>query len=576
MEKWSICNKTGDFDAIAGQFGLSKISARALVNRNITSNADIQKYLYPDFDAFYPPHLITDLKKAAQVLADRISDGKKIRIVGDYDVDGIMATYILTDAVTTCGGDADWYIPHRIKDGYGINAEIIKNAAEDGVDTIVTCDNGIAAFDAADEARKRAVTMIVTDHHEIQSRLPDCDLIIDPKREDDHYPCKDICGAVVAAKLAQALFEERGMAFPPDMYLEFKAMATICDVVPLVDENRAIAKLGIKKLAYTSNPGLSALIQEKSIDPETLSDYHVGFILGPCFNATGRIDDAGVALGMLMEKDPEKARSLALECVKLNEERKAMTAVEEQKAVDIIDGWPELPGVIVVELKDCHESILGIIAGRLKERYMRPTIAVTGVGEGYKGSGRSIEGYNIFDQISKCEDLLIRYGGHPMAAGMTIKEGCLKEFTERLNANNTLKPEDMCRKLLLDAEVAFYAFDEKVVDELSMFAPFGVGNPSLLFAQRGLKVRQLSYIGKEGSFLKLTLEGSKGQLITATQFANVAATLDEMKQKYGTAQVKDAFAGRPNDIVLTVAYQPKINTFRDKREVQMNIKAIKW
>ena len=575
MEKWSICNKTGDFEGISKSFGLSAISARALVNRNLTDNEKIKKYLYPDYDSFYPPHLIADLDKAAKVLSDKISAGKRIRIVGDYDVDGIMATYILTDAINTCGGLADWYIPHRIKDGYGINAEIIKNAAEDGIDTVVTCDNGIAAFDAAQEARKRGIMMIITDHHEIQSRLPDCDIIIDPKREDDTYPCKDICGAVVAAKLSQALFEERGIDAPPDMYLEFKAMATICDVVPLRDENRAIAKLGLKKLGHTLNPGLSALIREKAIDAESLSDYHVGFILGPCFNATGRIDDAGVALGMLMEKDPQKARDLALECIKLNEERKSMTAVEEHKAIEKIDGWKEIPEVIVVELEDCHESILGIIAGRLKEHYMRPAIALTKVADGYKGSGRSIEAYNIFEKISECEDLLVRFGGHPMAAGMTVKEGCLEKFRERLNKNSGLKPEDMCRKLLLDAEVAFYAFNERVVDELALFSPFGAGNPSLLFAQRNLRVRQLSYIGKDASFLKLLLESDQGEVITATLFANVSSTVEEMRSKFGEQQVKEAFAGRTNDIVLTAAYQPKINAFRERREVQMNIKAIR-
>ncbi|MCR5685596.1 MAG: single-stranded-DNA-specific exonuclease RecJ [Lachnospiraceae bacterium] len=576
MEKWSICNKTGDFEGIAKAFGLSKVSARALVNRNMTDHDDIRKYLYPDISAFYPPHLITGLMDAARVLADKIALGMKIRIVGDYDVDGIMATYILTDAIAACKGSVDWYIPHRIKDGYGINAEIIRNAQDDGIDTIVTCDNGIAAFDAADEARRLGITMIVTDHHEIQSRLPDCDIVIDPKREDDHYPCKDICGAVVASKLAEALFDECGIPYEPDIYLEVKAMATICDVVPLLDENRAIAKLGIRKLAHTANPGLAALIAERVSDPENLSDYHVGFLLGPCFNATGRIDDAGVALGMLMEKDPVQARQMALTCIRLNEERKSMTAQEEEKALDIINSWETLPNVIVVELKTCHESILGIIAGRLKEHYMRPVIAVTRTNDGYKGSGRSIEGYNIFEKISACEDLLIRFGGHPMAAGMTIKEGCLAEFAERLNRDCGLKPEDMCRKLLLDAEVDFCVFNDRTVDELGLFAPFGTGNPSLLFAQRGLKARQLSYIGKDLNYLKLILESPSGQVITATLFSNAGAAVEKMKEKYGEQAVKDAFAGRPNNIELTAAFVPKINTFREKREVQMNIKALKW
>ncbi|MBP5332315.1 MAG: single-stranded-DNA-specific exonuclease RecJ [Lachnospiraceae bacterium] len=575
MERWAICNKKGDFEGISARFGISQVSARLLVNRDLCSDEQIREFFKPDISMLHSPYFLKDIDRAAAVLKEKIESKAAIRIVGDYDVDGIMATYILTDAIYTCGGNVDWYIPHRIRDGYGINADIIDTAAEDGIDTIVTCDNGIAAVDAAAEARKKEIMMIVTDHHELQDTLPDCDIIVDPKRADDEYPCKEICGAVVAAKLARALFETTGIEYDPERYLEFMGMATICDVVSLKGENRTIAKLGIKKLSNTSNYGLSALIREKGIDTDSLGEYHVGYVLGPCFNATGRIDDAGVALKMLMEKDEQEAAKLARECVELNEERKEMTAQQEKKAIEKVDSLPELPKVIVIELEDCHESILGIIAGRLKEYYSRPAIVATSNFEGYKASARSIENYNIFEELKKCSDLLVKFGGHPMAAGLTIKEGCFDEFAKRLNDNCLLEESDMCKKVLLDAEVNFNAFDEKTFNELALFSPFGPGNPSALFGERNLKVRSLSYIGKDNSFLKFVFVNSYGLEITATMFSNSASVIGGLEEKYGKEQVQRAFKGYDNDITVTAAYVPKINTFRDMKEIQMNIKYLR-
>ena len=575
MEKWMMCNKAGDFEGIMNEFGLSMIGARLLVNRGITGHGSIKEFLDPDISMLHSPFLLADLERAADCLVKGISEGKSVRVVGDYDVDGIMAVYILTDALGLCGCRVDWYIPHRIKDGYGINTEMIASAVNDGIDIIVTCDNGIAAFDAADDARKNGITMIITDHHEVQDRLPDCDIIVDPKRPDDTYPCKDICGAVVAAKLAQALFEKKGLNIPQDHYLEFMAMATVCDVVKLIGENRVIVKKGIKKLINTPNPGLSALIDEKGIDRANLSEYHIGFVLGPCFNATGRIDDAGVALKMLTGKDRSEAVELARQCVQLNEERKEMTAREEAKAVELVDSLAELPKVIVVELEGCHESILGIIAGRLKEHYSRPAIAATKSADGYKASGRSTENYNIFEELKKCSDLLVRFGGHPMAAGLTIRENCFDEFRDRLNGNCELSEADMYKKVLLDLEVSFNIFNLKNVEEISLFAPFGQGNPSPLFGERNLKVKGISYIGRDNSFLKFVFENAYGHTIVATLFSNAAETVDALKEKYGEDQVAKAFGGRQNDIVLTAAYVPKINTYHDIKELQMNIKYLK-
>ncbi|MBO4415807.1 MAG: single-stranded-DNA-specific exonuclease RecJ [Lachnospiraceae bacterium] len=575
MEKWAICNKKGDFDGISRDFGISKVSARILVNRDICEYDQINEFLNPEISMLHSPIFLNGVSEAAVQLKKKIDEGKKIRIVGDYDVDGIMATYILTDAIRSCGGNADWYIPHRIRDGYGINPDIINTAVEDGIDTVITCDNGIAAFEAADEARKAGITMIITDHHELQDRLPDCDIIIDPKQKDDTYPCKEICGAVVAAKLAQILFETMGLGSKEDRYLEFMAMATICDVVSLRGENRVIAKLGIKKLTSTSNPGLAALIGEKNLDPDSLTEYHVGYVLGPCFNATGRIDDAGVALKMLMEKDPAAASDYARECVQLNEERKEMTAEQEKKAIELVDAFDVLPKVIVVELADCHESILGIIAGRLKEHYSRPAIAATRNSEGYKASARSTENYNIFEELKKCSDLLVKFGGHPMAAGLTIKADCFDEFAARMNDNCELGDEDLCRRVLIDAEVAFNAFDEKTMNELARFAPFGPGNPTALFAERDLRVKSISYIGKDNNFLKFILENSFGYSITATMFSDAEGVIGSLERKFGRDQVKKAFSGLKNEVSITAAYYPRVNVYRDVKDIQMNIRYIR-
>ena len=575
MNKWAICNKTGDFEGISKQFGLSAVSARLLVNRDIVEAEKIREFFEPDISMLQSPFLLKNMDKAALLLKEKIGEGMSIRVVGDYDVDGIMATYILTDAIRSCGGKADWYIPHRIRDGYGINPEIIDAAQSEGIDTVVTCDNGIAAFDAAEEAKKVGITMLITDHHELQEKLPDCDIIIDPKQKDDTYPCKDICGAVVAAKLAEALFDRCGIRFEADKYLEFMAMATICDVVSLTGENRAIVKLGLRKLVKTTNPGLAALMREKGIDPENITEYHIGFILGPCFNATGRIDDAGVALNMLIEKDAERASKLAVDCVELNEERKAMTAAEEKKAVQIVDSMEKLPKVLVIELEGCHESILGIIAGRIKEHYSRPAIVATKNPDGYKASARSTEYYNIFEELKKAADLLVKYGGHPMAAGLTIKEGCFEEFVRRLNDNCELEEEDMYKKILLDAEVSFNTFDEKTVNELNLFAPFGQGNPAPLFGERNLQVRSISYIGRDNSFLKFILVNSRGRQITATLFSNVSNVLDEMESRFGKEELQKAFNGAANEITITAAYVPKLNVYHDNRDIQMNLKYIR-
>lgn len=576
MEKWTICNKSGDFAGIAERFGISKITARLLVNRGVCTDSQIEAFLNPKITDLHNAELLKNADRTAEFLVDRIKKQKPVRVVGDYDVDGIMATYILSDALRRAGAIVSSYIPHRIKDGYGLNEEIIEQAYADGIDTVITCDNGIAAVPAAKRAGELGIHLLITDHHEIPDELPNAEVIVDPKMEDDSYPCRDICGAVVAAKVAELLFQKAGCKYTPEDYLEFMAMATICDVVPIIDENRAIAKLGMEKLKVTKNPGLKSLLLETTVMPETISEYQIGYILGPCFNATGRIDDAGIALEMLEVGDEKRASELASLCKNLNDERKLITAEQEAVAYKLLDESGRDDSVIVLELPDCHESILGIIAGRVKERYNKPTIIVTKSGDYYKGSGRSIPAYNMFEKLNEVSGCLHKFGGHPMAAGMSIKPECLEEFRTRLNENSGLTKEDMQRKLLLDAEVSFSLFDEKAVEELSLLSPFGPGNNSVVFAERGLKVQSMTYIGKDSTHLRFKLINSYGYEITAVFFSEARNVVKELIEKYGESAVNRAFAGLDSGITLTVAYVPRINSYRDMRSIQMNIKAIKY
>ena len=576
MDKWTICNKTGDFEEIMRQTGVSMITARLLVNRGMTDIAEIRSFLNPQAGDLHSPHLLKNLDAAVELITRKISSGVRIRVVGDYDVDGIMATYILDDALHLAGADSDWYIPHRIRDGYGLNEEIISTAHADGVDTVITCDNGIAAVTASKTAAAYGMTLVITDHHELPDELPEAAVIVDPKQPEETYPCREICGAVVAAKLAQALFERLGIKEDITRYLDCMAMATICDVVALKGENHVIASLGMEQLRHTANKGLSALMEEAVIAVDTLSEYHVGFVLGPCFNATGRIDDAGLAMALLKAQSSEEAHRYAAECRNLNEERKTMTAEQEQLAVTELDAMAEqLPRVMVVEMKDCHESILGIIAGRLKERYNRPAIVVTHRHDGYKGSARSIPGYNMFEELKKCSEHLVRFGGHPMAAGLTVREGSLEAFRQALNDNCMLTADDMQHKVQIDAEVSFNLFTEAILEEMTGLAPFGQGNPAPLFAERNLYVRSIRRMGKEGNFLRFRFVNSFGHEISAVSFDDAEETLDRLREKFGSSDVDRALNGGDNRLVLTAAYVPRLNEFHDVREIQMNIKALR-
>lgn len=616
-EKWSIKGKKGDFEFIMNTFGVTACTARLLINRGKTEERDIREFLYPDESMLYPQSLMRNLPEAADVIDEKLSSHAKIRVIGDYDADGIMSTYILTDALKKIGAEADFYIPDRLKDGYGINAEMIDAAKLDGIDTIITCDNGIAAVEAADEAKKLGITLIVTDHHELPEVLPDARIIVDAKHPEDTYPCKDICGAVVAAKLAAELLERRNMA-PKGKgvlpYLEFMAIATICDVVPLDGENRTIASMGLKKLnteylgsvddTYFSssitdtlgekgntshiNLGLKALIDTCELK-DRISDYNIGFVIGPCLNATGRLDLAARAMKLLCSNDMKEALALATECRELNQERKDMTFKETEKAFQILENSANIENqdesavlkitgnanlsekVLVVVLPTCHESLAGIIAGRIREKYNKPTLVLTGAKEGMKGSGRSIPGYNMFGELQKCADLFTKFGGHPMAAGLSLATENVAEFRRRINENCDMTDEDMMRRVELDAAVTLGCFDEKSVEELNLFYPCGQGNPTPIFGDMNVKPTRIRRIGKNNNFLRFNFEDSKGYRFQAVYFKDPEELIDCIAEKYGRDQVDLAFEGSPNNIKLTLSYVPEINEYNGQRSIQMKV-----
>ena len=616
-EKWSIKGKKGDFEFIMNTFGVTACTARLLINRGKTEERDIREFLYPNESMLYPQSLMRNLPEAADVIDEKLSSHAKIRVIGDYDADGIMSTYILTDALKKIGAEADFYIPDRLKDGYGINAEMIDAAKLDGIDTIITCDNGIAAVEAADEAKKLGITLIVTDHHELPEVLPDARIIVDAKHPEDTYPCKDICGAVVAAKLAAELLERRNMA-PKGKgvlpYLEFMAIATICDVVPLDGENRTIASMGLKKLnteylgsvddTYFSssitdtlgekgntshiNLGLKALIDTCELK-DRISDYNIGFVIGPCLNATGRLDLAARAMKLLCSNDMKEALALATECRELNQERKDMTFKETEKAFQILENSANIENqdesavlkitgnanlsekVLVVVLPTCHESLAGIIAGRIREKYNKPTLVLTGAKEGMKGSGRSIPGYNMFGELQKCADLFTKFGGHPMAAGLSLATENVAEFRRRINENCDMTDEDMMRRVELDAAVTLGCFDEKSVEELNLFYPCGQGNPTPIFGDMNVKPTRIRRIGKNNNFLRFNFEDSKGCRFQAVYFKDPEELIDCIAEKYGRDQVDLAFEGSPNNIKLTLSYVPEINEYNGQRSIQMKV-----
>jgi len=567
MSIWKVYAKKADFYEIGKKYNIDPVVARVIRNRDVIGETDIEMYLSNGQDCFkilHNPRTLLNMEKAVSIIKEKISSNSKIRIIGDYDIDGICSIYILYKALEKIGADVDYVIPHRIVDGYGINENLILQAKEDGIDTIITCDNGIAAIDQISYAKKLGMTMIITDHHDIPYIEENnekiylsskADAIINPKQIECTYPFKVLCGAGVAFKLVQVLYEEYEI---PESELseliEFVAIATIGDIVDLKDENRVIVKLGLNKIKNTKNLGLKALIDLCGIDIENISTYHIGFIIGPCLNASGRLDTANRALQMLLEKDEKKAYELAGDLKALNDERKDMTQKELLKGLDIVEKDSlNNDNVLVVYLPECHESLAGIIAGRIREKYYKPTIVLTNAEEGVKGSGRSIDGYNMFEEINKCKELLIKFGGHPMAAGMSLSEENVENFRKKLNDCANLSESDLTKVTWIDVAMPVDYVTMDLVKQLSVLEPFGKSNEKPIFADNNLIVKNAYLIGKNKNVLKITLENERGNIIEAISFRVSQENLPVRGDK------------------KSILYYPNINLYNGRTSLQFNI-----
>ncbi len=566
MERWVVAMKKADFYGIGEKYHISPILARLIRNRDIIGDEDIDFYLNGTIADLYDGMLMRDMDRAVEILSEKIRDEKPIRVIGDYDIDGVNATYILQEGLSGLGADVDTDIPDRIRDGYGLNKMLIDRAIDDGIDTIITCDNGIAAAEEIEYGKKNGLTIIVTDHHEVpyvemngekEYLLPQADAVVDPHRADCGYPFKGLCGAGVAYKLVEALYNVM-QKDPEDMdyLMENVAIATVGDVMDLVGENRIFVKQGLEMLKRTQNQGLKALIECTGIDAQRLNTYHIGFVLGPCINAGGRLDTAKRALELLNVRTRRDAVMLAEDLKALNDSRKEMTERGVAEAVHQIETTSlKEDRVLVVYLPDCHESIAGIIAGRIKERYYRPVFVLTKADEGVKGSGRSIESYDMFAQMCRCRELFTKFGGHKLAAGLSLEEGNVQRFRETINALCDLTEQDMQMKVSIDMQLPFPYVTEQLIGELELLEPFGKGNQKPLFAEKNLRVISPRIIGKNRNVLKCRLEDADGNQMEAVYFGDVEDCLKAMEEKP----------------VMSFTYHPSVNEYMGRRSLQVTI-----
>ena len=582
MEKWFVINKGADFAGIAKRFGISPVTARLIRNREVMGDEAIARYLKGGIGELYDPHLLLDSDRLTDILVQKIREQKKIRIIGDYDIDGVMSTYVLYKGITRCGGRVDFQIPDRMKDGYGINDHLIEQADEADIDTIITCDNGIAAIDEIAHAKSLGMTVLVTDHHEIpyteemgerHYKRSEADAIVNPKQMECTYPYKNLCGAAVAWKVIQILYEKCGVAAEEAYsFLENVAFATVGDVMDLTDENRILVREGLKRIHTTTNPGMRALILQNKLEPGQISSYHFGFVLGPCINASGRLETAKIALNLFLQEDVKKASEIAAELVDLNAQRKDMTAEGVELAMQQVEEGNTGKKVLVVYLPDVHESLAGIIAGRIREAYHKPAFVLTKSEDGVKGSGRSIETYSMYEELCKCQELFTKFGGHPMAAGLSLPEANVEIFREKINACCGLTEEDFIPKIKIDIPMPVDYPDIPLVNELSLLEPFGKANVKPQFADKSLGIDRAVVVGKNQNVLKLTLRTEHGCVISAVYFGNVDAFREYYSKKYGENEVNQAFLGRKNEIRMSVVYYPEINRYQGNESVQIVIK----
>ena len=567
MEKWVVTAKRADFQKIGRTFGIAPVIARLIRNRDVEGMENIRSYLYGKVEELPSPWLLKDMEKAVGILAEKIKEKKKIRIIGDYDIDGVTSTYILLTGFLRLGAVTDTYIPDRIADGYGIHEHLIQQAFEDRIDTIVTCDNGIAASSEIASAKERGMTVVVTDHHEIPYRetengreliLPPADAIINPKQPQCAYPYKNICGAVVAWKLIWALYERFGISDKEIMeFLELAAIATVGDVMDLQGENRILVKEGLRRLSNTKNPGLQALIRTNGLEDGPITAYHIGFVLGPCINASGRLDTAARSLKLLQAEDRDTAAGLAGDLTALNQSRKAMTEEGKKEAEYLVEHTSVgADRGLVIYLPKCHESLAGIIAGRIREKYHKPVFVLTKGEKGIKGSGRSIEAYSMFEELVKCAELLEQFGGHPMAAGLSLREENLEAFRQAVNKNCSLTEADLTPKVVIDVPMPISYVTKELTDQLALLEPFGKGNTKPLFAQRGLRVLNGRIFGKNQNVAKLQLMDDSGSLMDAVYFGEAEAFME-----YAKKQEK-----------ISVTYYPEIDTYQGREKLQVIIR----
>lgn len=570
MEKWFVAMKKADFNGIAEKYQISPIIARLMRNRDVIGDEAIDFYLNGTVEDLYDGLLMKDMDRAVDILKEKIEEGKKIRVIGDYDIDGVNATYILQQGLAGLGADVDTDIPDRIKDGYGLNQMLIDRALEDDVDTIITCDNGIAAMNEIAYGKENGMTIVVTDHHEVpyleengekKYLLPPADAVVDPHRADCEYPFKGLCGAAVAYKLVEVLYRvsgkpEQEVDHLQESLMENVAIATIGDVMDLVGENRVFVKKGLELLKTTKNEGLHALMQCTGVDTANLNTYHIGFVIGPCINAGGRLDTAKRALELLNASNRREAVTLAADLKELNDSRKEMTEEGVEEAVRQIESssWKD-DQVLVVYLPECHESIAGIIAGRIKERYYRPTFVLTKGETGVKGSGRSIEAYDMFAEMSRCRELFTKFGGHKLAAGLSLEEENVEVFRKRINELADLTEEDLQMKVSIDMRLPFPYINEELIHELKILEPFGKGNGKPLFAESKLRVIQPRIFGKNRNVLKCRLEDQQGNQMEAVYFGEVEDCLRQMEKKQ----------------IMSFTYYPSINEYMGRRTIQLTI-----
>lgn len=567
-KRFVVAAKRADFQKLGQQFSVDPVIARIIRNRDVIGEEEIRTYLYGGLEQLQDARIMKHMEQAAGILQEKIMSGAAVRIIGDYDIDGVMATCILKKGLTILGGQVDTCLPDRIADGYGLNENLIRRAQADGIDTILTCDNGIAAGKEIQMAKELGMTVVVTDHHEVPYRMegkekisiiPPADAVVDPRQQDCPYPFKKLCGAAVAYKLMEVLFQdmEREEEFPEE-FLEFAAIATVGDVMDLQGENRILVREGLKRIQHSSNPGIRALIRANGLEDRKITAYHIGFVLGPCINASGRLDTAGHALELFLAS-PDEAPRLAGDLVAMNASRKALTEQGVEQAVEKVEHSAlKEDRVLVVYLPDCHESLAGIIAGRLRERYYRPVFVLTKSEQGVKGSGRSIEGYSMYDELNACGELLDKYGGHPMAAGLTLEEEKVELLRQRLNENCTLTEEEMSPKVVIDVPMPISYITRPLIEELELLEPFGKGNSKPVFAQKGLRLLDCRVLGKNQNVVKMKVEDGQGCCLEGIYFGETSFVLDK------------AAPGEP----VSVIYYPSVNSYQGRETIQIVIQDV--